>query len=146
MVAGRTERETSPRILERLLEESQEPSPSSSVGESQLHGRHSDSLHARSRSHHQHSSGSRHRHGSDDSASNAIPSGAFLQNAARELKMHFKSLGPQTSLDIAGQLTSVYNERYANPSARGNMQGTFRPREEAGVNCDIDNATSTVNR
>jgi len=77
-----------------------------------------------------------------------VPQGAFLQNAARELKLHIKSLGAQTSLDIAGQLNSVYNERYANnPSSRSNnLQGTFRPREDTSVNCDIDNATSTVNR
>ncbi|ODM97119.1 Pecanex-like protein 1 [Orchesella cincta] len=151
----RVERETSPRILERLLEESHEPSPSSSLstgGELAKHMRTSSGVRS-SRSPRPHtrrgSHSSHHRSREIRDLPEAVnASNTFLQTA-RDFRNHFRSLGAQNSLDISnisGSLSSnSFNERYGNTSTRGSIQGTFRPRDES-VLCDIDNATSTVNR
>ncbi|XP_021944333.1 pecanex-like protein 1 isoform X3 [Folsomia candida] len=143
----RGDRETSPRVLERLLEETHEPSPTSSAFGGLLLDDIATNTNRRNRNENRH----RHRRGSGDRDS-PVPSGApFLHSAARELKLQLRSLGQQNSLDIAGPLTT-YHDRLPNSSSsgRGNIPGTFRPRDsrEDSMNCATDFATgpTAVNR
>lgn len=136
---GRGERETSPRVLERLLEETHEPSPTSTEfgGGIPLD---EISLNTSSR---RRGSGHRNRRGSGDRDS-PVPGGApFLNAAARELKHQIRSLGQQNSLDISGN----NNERMSSSSSTRNIPvGTFRPREDSLNDTELSTGSAAVNR
>lgn len=126
----RGDRETSPRVLERLLEETQEPSSSSSpIGGTIV----LPDIDEPSTSHASRRRGSgRNRRGSGDRGSPVSGGAPFFHNAARELKLHLRSLGQQNSLDISGPLSS-YSDRLPGSTSRGSIPGTFRPREDSLV-------------